>query len=899
MAEELEKTQEPKTELIKRRPVEKIEKNEREEDKSIHGEKTGENERTEHRKVIVVKKKPLTKKPQPKIVVMAANVVAPIVDEPASEKLKHSQEAVKTDKGEESERIPEKVKPESVEKPTETPPVVENTVKVDPKAVRVFQIKERPHVIAGKVGGRNVGPKPHQENKSHQRNRNNERQTGQHPAHRQNRWGSVLSGAAQERGGKPDFSSGNVRNNGPHNSPRYPRQQGVSDNRQGRNFGGQRPPRPLVTRIASGIIPQSPPSSDAKPPAKRSFKAKKTVYTRKEKEVEMEEKLHSVKKKIIHSANPVPKTIEIMEVVSVAELAKKMNLRAADLIAKLLSMGQLVSINQQIDADTARLLALEYGADVKIVSLFDETVIETKVDETVDMTSRPPVVTVMGHVDHGKTKLLDAIRSSDVIAGEFGGITQHIGAYMVETARGRITFLDTPGHEAFTRMRARGAQVTDIVVLVVAADDGVMPQTIEAINHAKEANVPIIVAINKIDKLNANVDRVKTQLSEFGLQPEEWGGQTMFVEISALKKLGLDKLIESILLEAEIQELRTNYHRNAEAKVLESRIDHGRGTVATVIIEKGTLKIGNSFVAGIWPGRVRALFNDKGIRVKEATPAMPVEVIGFDGGIPNAGDPFQVVEDEKFARGISAKRRELKRIEDAKSVKKITLENLHDTISEGDIQELKVIVKADVQGSAEALRSSLEKLSTKEVRLNVIQALPGAINEGDVELAAASKAIIIGFNVRPVPKAKILADQEKVDIRKYNIIFKATEEIQQAMEGMLKPDMKEEVIATVEVRNTFKTPKFGVVAGCYVLSGTIKRSASTHVIRDNVELYSGKIASLRRFKDDVKEVATGFECGLGIEGFDGVQVGDQLEIFEMIEVARKLVPTRSEKHESL
>ncbi|MDR1216702.1 MAG: translation initiation factor IF-2 [Treponema sp.] len=890
MAEELERIQEPKTELIKRHSLEK----KGEESKSIQREKTEKNERIEHRKVIVVKKKPLTRKLQPKIVITTADVVAPIVAEPVVEKTekiekrsKYSQEVVKTEKSEESERILENIKPVSTEKSVETSPVVENAAKIDPKAVRVFQIKERPHVIAGKVGGRVVGLKAYQENKPHQRNKNDGKQDGQYPDHRQSGRGNTSPEKPYEHRGKPDFSPGNVRNNG----PRYPRQQGASDNRPGRNFGGQRPPRPFGARIASSVIPQSPPSSDVKSPAKRSFKAKKLVYTRREKEVEMEEKLHSAKKKIIRSASPVPKTIEIMEVISVAELAKKMNLRAADLIAKLLSMGQLVSINQQMDVDTARLLALEYGADVKIVSLFDETVIETKSDEAIDMMPRPPVVTVMGHVDHGKTKLLDAIRSSDVVAGEFGGITQHIGAYTVETKRGRITFLDTPGHEAFTRMRARGAQVTDIVVLVVAADDGVMPQTIEAINHANEADVPIIVAINKIDKPDANIDRVKTQLSELGLQPEEWGGQTMFVEISALKKQGLDKLIENILLEAEIQELRANYHRNAEAKVLESRIDPGRGTVATVIIERGTLKIGDSFVAGIWPGKVRALFNDKGSRVKEATPAMPVEVIGFDEGIPNAGDPFQVVEDEKFARGISAKRRELKRVEDAKNVKKITLENLHDTIFEGGIQELKVIVKADVQGAAEALRSSLEKLSTKEVRLNVIQALPGAINEGDVELAIASKAIIIGFNVRPVPKAKILADQEKVDIRKYNIIFKATEEMQQAMEGMLKPDVKEETIATVEVRNTFKTPKFGVIAGCYVLTGTIKRSASAHIIRDNVELYSGKIASLRRFKDDVKEVATGFECGLGIEGFNDMQVGDQLEIFEMIEVARKLVPS--------
>jgi translation initiation factor IF-2 len=619
--------------------------------------------------------------------------------------------------------------------------------------------------------------------------------------------------------------------------------------------------------------------------AKKFFKAKKTVYQRKEQE--MEEKLLQTKKKITHIANPVPKSIDIMEVISVSELARKMNLKVSDLIQKLMSMGMMVTINQQIDAETASILAAEFGAEVNIVSLYEETVIDGGADDVSTMEARPPVVTVMGHVDHGKTKLLDAIRSADVASGEFGGITQHIGAYMVDTSHGKIAFLDTPGHEAFTRMRARGAQVTDIVILVVAADDGVMPQTVEAINHAKEAGVPIIVAVNKIDKSEANPDRVKTQLSDLGLIPEAWGGQTMFVELSALKKEGIDKLIDAILLEAEILDLKANYRRNAEGKVLESRIDHGRGIVATVIIEKGSLKIGDSFVAGIWPGKVRALFNDKGEKVETATPSMPVEVLGFEG-IPNAGDPLQVVEDERVARGISSKRQELKRFEDSKNIKKITLDNLHETISDGAIQELKVSIKADVQGSAEALRSSLEKLSNNEVRLHVIQALPGAINEGDIDLASASNAIILGFNVRPTPKAKALADQERVDVRKYNVIYKAVEEIQQAMEGMLKPGTKEELIATVEVRNTFKVPKAGTIAGCYVLTGTVKRSANVNLIRDGIVVHTGKIGSLKRFKDDAREVAAGFECGLGIEDYDDVRVGDQIEVFEVIEVARKL-----------
>jgi translation initiation factor IF-2 len=454
--------------------------------------------------------------------------------------------------------------------------------------------------------------------------------------------------------------------------------------------------------------------------------------------------------------------------------------------------------------------------------------------------------------------LLDAIRKADVVSGEFGGITQHIGAYMVETPHGSLTFLDTPGHEAFTRMRARGAQITDIVVLVVAADDGVMPQTIEAINHAKDADVPIIIAVNKIDKPEANPDRVKSQLSDIGLMPEDWGGQTMFVELSALQKTGIDKLIEAILLEAELLDLRANFQRTAEGKILESKIDHGRGIVATVMVEKGTLSIGDSFVAGVWPGKVRAIFNDKGEKITRATPSMPVEVLGFEG-IPNAGDPLQVVVDEKVAREYSSRR-----------------------------QELKVIIKTDVQGSAEALKSSLEKLSTKEIRLHVIQALPGPVTEGDVDLAIASNAIIIGFNVRPLPKAKTLAEQEKVDIKKYNIIYKAVDEIKQAMEGMLKPDTKEEVIATVEVRNTFKVPKVGTIAGCYVLTGTVKRNCTVNLIRDQIVVHSGKIASLKRFKDDAREVAAGYECGIGLDGFDDIKIGDIFEVIDIIEIARKL-----------
>jgi len=740
-----------------------------------------------------------------------------------------------------------------------------------------FPITQRPAVAVGRVGGKQVGRKPHDDNRS-----GSSGGGGFGGGNAAQRSANKVPGQPRHSSPPPRQGQGGFRQNPgaqQHNAPR-PGFQGRSgfsprpggQGRGGSSGGGAPPP---------GILPEG------KSGAKRSFKAKKPTYNRKEKELEMEEKLRQTRKKITYVANPVPKSIEIMENISVSELARKMNLKASDLIQKLMRLGMMVTINQQIDADTATILAAEFGADVKIISLYDETIIDTGSDEGADMLPRPPVVTVMGHVDHGKTKLLDAIRKADVVSGEFGGITQHIGAYMVETPHGRITFLDTPGHEAFTRMRARGAQVTDIVVLVVAADDGVMPQTIEAINHAKEAGVPIIVAVNKIDKPEANPDRVKSQLSELGLMPEEWGGQTMFVELSALQKTGIDKLIDTILLEAELLDLKANFHRSAEGKILETRVDHGRGIVATVIVERGTISVGDSFVAGIWPGKVRAIFNDRGEKLKHASPSMPVEILGFEG-IPNAGDPLQAVGDEKIAREYSSKRQELKRFEDAKNFKQVTAETLRDRISDGTIQELKVIIKADVQGSAEALKSSLEKLSTKEIRLHVIQALPGPINEGDVDLAIASKAIIIGFNVRPLPKAKVLAEQEKVDIRKYNIIYKAVEEIHQAMEGMLKPDTKEEVIASVEVRNTFKVPKVGTIAGCAVQSGTVKRSASVNLIREGIVIHSGKIASLKRFKDDVREVTAGYECGIGLEGYDDIQIGDQFEVIEIVEVARKL-----------
>ena len=584
----------------------------------------------------------------------------------------------------------------------------------------------------------------------------------------------------------------------------------------------------------------------------------------------------------------MPKSIDIMESTTVSELARKMKLKASELIAKLMAMGHMVTINEQIDSDAAAILAAEYGCDVNIVSLYDETIIESEDEEGRELSTRSPVVVVMGHVDHGKTKLLDAIRTTDVVSGEFGGITQHIGAYQVDLPQGKITLLDTPGHAAFTLMRLRGAQITDVVVLVVAADDGVMPQTKEAIAHARDAKVPtIIVAINKIDLPDANPDRVKQQLSDLGLVPEEWGGDTIFCAVSALKKEGIHELLEAILLQSELLELKADYTCRAAGRVIEARIDAGRGVICTVLIEKGTLRIGDGFVAGIFSGRVRSMFDDHGKPLDIATPSTPVEVVGCDG-IPKAGDPFQATTSERVARQIGTRRQELQKQERVGGGRKITLDTLYESIKKGKTQELKIIVKGDVDGSVEAIRTTLEKLSTDDIRLSVIYAAAGAINEKDIMLASASNAIVIGFHVRPTSHAQILAEREKVEIRKYNVIYDVVDGIRSAMEGMLEPELRETQIGTAEVRNTFKNSKIGTIAGCYVTSGKVNRNVKAVLIRDGVEVYSGVLSSLRRFKDDVREVENNYECGISIDKFNDIKIGDQFEFFETGEVARKL-----------
>lgn len=588
---------------------------------------------------------------------------------------------------------------------------------------------------------------------------------------------------------------------------------------------------------------------------------------------------------VVTPASSVPSRIKITEFVQVGELAKKLNVRAPEIIAKLMQMGVMATITQSIDAETATLLASEYNCQVEVISLYEETLIQEEPDKPEDLKPRPPVVTIMGHVDHGKTKLLDALRETDVAATEAGGITQHIGAYQVTRPKGKITFLDTPGHAAFSAMRARGAQVTDIVVLVVAADDGVMPQTEEAISHAKDAKVPIIVAVNKIDKPTANIERIKQDLTKFELVPEDWGGTTPFVPISALQKLNLDKLEDTILAQAEVMEVKANPNKRAVGTVIEAKLDQGRGPVATILVRNGTLRVGDPFVVGLEGGRVRAMYNDRGQSVKEAPPATPVEILGLSG-VPNSGDTLNVMASEREAREIVDKRQELARQQQAQQVKKVKLENFNETIEEGKLKEYKVIIKGDVKGSVEALTSSLEKLSNDEVRVRVIMGSTGEITESDVMLASAAKATIITFNTRANAKVRDIAAKEGVEIKNYNIIYQAIDDMKLALAGLLSPDVTEQVIGEAEVRQTFKISGMGTVAGCLVRSGVVKRQSQVRVLREGVVVFTGQLKSLKRFQDDVSEVKEGFECGLLVENFNDVKVGDVIEAFEKVEKQR-------------
>ena len=659
--------------------------------------------------------------------------------------------------------------------------------------------------------------------------------------------------------------------------------------------GGRRDDR----RKSSPSIP-APAIAEQKPSRNKPKDAhKKKEYNRNE---ENEDRLQKGKKGKNNNAQPKMvkpqpkkevveeqiKQITIPEVLTIQELADAMKIQPSVIVKKLFMQGKIVTVNQEIDYEMAEEIALEFDVlceKEEVVDVIEELLKEDEEDEK-KMKKRPPVVCVMGHVDHGKTSLLDKIRDTHVIAGEAGGITQHIGASVVEINGEKITFLDTPGHEAFTAMRMRGANSTDIAILVVAADDGVMPQTVEAINHAKAAGIEIVVAINKIDKPSANIDRVKQELTEYELIPEDWGGSTICVPVSAHTGEGIKELLEMVLLTAEVMELKANPNRRARGLVIEAELDKGKGPVATVLVQKGTLRVGDPIAAGSAYGKVRAMMDDQGRRVKEAGPSMPVEILGLND-VPNAGEVFVGCKNDKDARSFAEtfiSQNKIKKLEETKS--KMSLDDLFNQIQEGNLKELGIVVKADVQGSVEAIKQSLVKLSNEEVVVKIIHGGVGAINESDVTLAAASNAIIIGFNVRPDATAKETAEREGVDVRLYRVIYNAIEDVEAAMKGMLEPVFEEKVLGHAEVRQTFKASGVGTIAGSYVLDGTFERDCQARIVRDGVVIYDGKLASLKRFKDDVKEVKAGYECGFVFERFNDVKEGDQVEAFKMVEVPR-------------
>jgi len=655
---------------------------------------------------------------------------------------------------------------------------------------------------------------------------------------------------------------------------------------------------PIVAPLAEAAAPAG--AAEEKPVAKteKVFQKEPEVKRFFQKKPQKKDRYSKEAKKAAAQSRPMKKTeittvkaakrvVKIADAISVADLSQKLGVKASEIIKKLMGLGIMATVNQLIDTDAVALIAQDYDYEVESTAVLEENLMEAAEAAEGELAPRAPVVTVMGHVDHGKTSLLDAIRKTNVVSGEAGGITQHIGAYHVHLDKGDVTFLDTPGHEAFTAMRARGAKATDIVILVVAADDGVMPQTIEAINHAKAAGVPIIVAINKIDLPQADSGRIKQELTSYGLVSEEWGGDTIFIEVSAKKGIKIKELLEMILLQAEVLELKANHKAAARGIVVEAKLDKGRGPVSTVLIQDGTLKVGDAIVSGMHYGRIRAMINDWGKRVDEAGPSMPIEILGLSG-VPQAGDLFATVKDEATAKQIAAIR-ERKLIEkDRMKTAKVSLTDLYDRINKGEVKELNLVIKADVQGSIEAVKETLAKLSTEAIKIKVIHSAVGGINEGDVMLASASNAIVVGFNVRPDAKAQGLAEKESVDLRLYTIIYNLVDEIKAAMEGMLAPVIKEEILGRASVREVFRITKVGNVAGCYVTDGKAIRTAKVRLIRDNVVIYDGKLAALKRFKDDVKEVASGYECGMSIEGYNDIKVGDIFELYTLREEAAKL-----------
>jgi translation initiation factor IF-2 len=590
-----------------------------------------------------------------------------------------------------------------------------------------------------------------------------------------------------------------------------------------------------------------------------------------------------VQKPLITVPKAIKRRIKIDDAIALSDLAKRMGIKASEMIRKLMDLGVMVTVNQMIDFDTAALVAAEFDYELEKASFEEQSILKIETDDPDKLISRPPVVTIMGHVDHGKTSLLDVIRKTKITENEAGGITQHIGAYNVDTDKGQIVFLDTPGHEAFTEMRSRGARVTDLVILVVAADDGVMPQTIEAINHSKAAEVPIIVAINKIDKANANPERVKRELAEVGVVPEDWGGDTIFVEVSAKENRGIDDLLEMVLLQAEILELKANPEKLAAGHVVEAKLDAGRGPVATVLVKEGTLKIHDAVVCGVHYGKVRALLNDMGQQVTSAGPSIPVEIIGLSG-VPSSGDEMIALSDEKDAKQVSSHRTQKQRSMELGKTSRLSLEKLYEKMQKNEVKDLNLIIKADVHGSIEALSDALTKLSNEEVKINIVHSATGALNESDISLAAVSDAIIICFNVRPSSKIQAFANEENVDIRFYNIIYNVIQDIKNAIVGMMASTFEERILGKAEVREVFHVPKVGAVAGCYVTEGKIERGQLARILRDWVVTYEGRIASLRHFKDDVKEVQTGYECGILIKNYNDVKLGDVIECFYVEEI---------------
>ncbi len=681
---------------------------------------------------------------------------------------------------------------------------------------------------------------------------------------------------AGNKGNKPEKGGNKGSNNGGGNNAQQPN---ANNNKKQKKQKQQ--PKPIVRPEVSDEEVQKQIKDTLARLTAKGTKSKGAKY-RKEKREEVRERMNEE----MEREQMERSVLKVTEFVTVSELATMMNVSPMEVISACMNLGLMVSINQRLDAEALVVVAEEFGFSVEFVSVEIQEAIETDVDSEEDLVPRPPIVTVMGHVDHGKTSLLDNIRKTNVTAGEAGGITQHIGAYSVELNGQKITFLDTPGHEAFTAMRARGAKMTDVAIIIVAADDSVMPQTVEAINHASAAGVPMVFAINKIDKPQANPDHIKEQLSQMNYLVEDWGGKYQSQEVSAKKGMNLDKLLEKVLLEAEMLELKANPNRKASGAVIESMLDKGRGYVATIMVQNGTLRVGDVLLSGTYTGRVKAMFDENGQKVTEAGPSTPVQVLGLNGA-PQAGDSFNVMEDDRSAREIANKREQLQRMQGIMTQKHVTLDEIGRRIAIGSFKELNIIVKGDVDGSVEAMSGSLIKLSKESVQVNVIHSAVGQISESDVLLAAASNAIIVGFQVRPSAAARKAAEKEQIDIRLYSIIYDAINEIKDAIEGMLEPVMKEEIVCSTEVLETFKISKVGTVAGCIVREGKMQRNTPIRVIRDGIVIYTGKLGSLRRFKDDVKEVTVGQDCGLNIESYNDVRVGDIIEGYEQVEVKRK------------